>query len=133
MRPSLETMARTGRWPTPTANDWKNAGYQQKDGRIFLTLPGAVGAAKVPERWPTPTARDGKGPGFDGQLPNAVRMWPTPKASPSGPDYAKATRPGSGSDDLATSVARDQGGGQLNPNWVEWLMGFPPGWTDCAA
>jgi hypothetical protein len=22
-------------------------------------------------------------------------------------------------------------GGQLNPTWVEWLMGFPIGWTDC--
>jgi len=21
-------------------------------------------------------------------------------------------------------------GGQLNPMWVEWLMGFPIGWTD---
>lgn len=21
--------------------------------------------------------------------------------------------------------------GELNPLWVEWLMGFPPGWTDC--
>jgi len=21
-------------------------------------------------------------------------------------------------------------GGQLNPMWIEWLMGFPPGWTD---
>ncbi len=21
-------------------------------------------------------------------------------------------------------------GGQLNPDWVEWLMGFPIGWTD---
>jgi hypothetical protein len=21
-------------------------------------------------------------------------------------------------------------GGQLNPTWVEWLMGFPLGWTD---
>jgi DNA (cytosine-5)-methyltransferase 1 len=20
--------------------------------------------------------------------------------------------------------------GQLNPNWVEWLMGYPTGWTD---
>ena len=21
-------------------------------------------------------------------------------------------------------------GGRLNPQWVEWLMGFPQGWTD---
>ncbi|MDK2600241.1 hypothetical protein QO179_20065 [Bacillus stercoris] len=21
-------------------------------------------------------------------------------------------------------------GGQLNPTWVEWLMGFPTGWTE---
>ena len=21
--------------------------------------------------------------------------------------------------------------GQLNPVWVEWLMGYPAGWTDC--
>ena len=27
----------------------------------------------------------------------------------------------------------DQIGGQLNPTWVEWLMGFPIGWTDCDA
>ena len=24
-------------------------------------------------------------------------------------------------------------GGQLNPTWVEWLMGFPLGWTDLNA
>ena len=29
--------------------------------------------------------------------------------------------------DLASVVAAD--GGQLNPNWVEWLMGWPIGWT----
>ena len=94
-------------------------------------------------------------------LARQVRMWPTPKGSPSGPDYARAGRDGSGGDDLATAVARmwptptkaiaDGGqtsrsgkrkgepllagmaGGQLNPTWVEWLMGFPLGWTDCGA
>lgn len=24
-------------------------------------------------------------------------------------------------------------GGKLNPTWVEWLMGFPTGWTDLSA
>ena len=23
-------------------------------------------------------------------------------------------------------------GGVPNPTWIEWLMGFPAGWTDCA-
>ena len=23
-----------------------------------------------------------------------------------------------------------EAGGQLNPDWVEWLMGWPVGWTD---
>lgn len=25
----------------------------------------------------------------------------------------------------------EQNGGKLNPEWVEWLQGFPIGWTDC--
>ena len=24
----------------------------------------------------------------------------------------------------------EQNGGRLNPTWVEWLMGWPLGWTD---
>ena len=60
---------------------------------------------------------------------NNPRLWPTPKASPSGPDFARINRPQSGGDDLATAVAREEGG-PLNPPWVEWLMGFPIGWTD---
>jgi hypothetical protein len=29
-----------------------------------------------------------------------------------------------------TAVALEERGGQLNPEWVEWLMGWPVGWTD---
>lgn len=116
-------------------------------------------------------------------------LWPTPRSTPGGPDFAREGREESGGDDLATTVARllptprasdgdqrnrgdliahakgrankhhptptssnrDSAGGSnsrarqkkdgsyqsgsLNPPWVEWLMGYPCGWTDldCAA
>ena len=28
------------------------------------------------------------------------------------------------------AAAQGTAGGSLNPNWVEWLMGYPIGWTD---
>jgi hypothetical protein len=52
------------------------------------------------------------------------RTWPTPvsrmwKDSGSPSEYNRNEVP------LAAQV-----GGQLNPTWVEWLMGWPLGWTD---
>jgi hypothetical protein len=63
-------------------------------------------------------------------LPWVVQnMWPTPRAS----DAEKGPRTAEGA---AKEVARGHGpdlpavaGGSLNPTWVEWLMGFPEGWT----
>jgi hypothetical protein len=89
--------------------------------------------------WPTPVhsearqglqiRRDGK-KGTQTSLSTAVLTWPTPRT--------KGMCGGSGSWDLLnknTTVeeARLMGagnGGQLNPPWVEWLMGWPVGWTD---
>ena len=84
--------------------------------------------------WPTPTVngnynrRGASATSGDG-LATAVKMWPTPAArdyrSPSKkvgtPEYFR--RPGSG------LPLNDAVGGQLNPTWVEWLMGFPAEWT----
>lgn len=96
------------------------------------------------------------------KLIQAVRLWPTPKASDfkgSGPAGSKSAEHDLRKDNLkgavmyATPQARDfrtgqrerfedpdrsnnlndQIGGQLNPMWVEWLMGFPLGWTDLNA
>ena len=39
--------------------------------------------------------------------------------------YRKYVELGYSKDNLPTVVR-----GQLNPNWIEWLMGFPIGWTD---
>ena len=89
--------------------------------------------------WPTPVhsearqglqiRREGK-KGSQVSLSTAVLTWPTPRT--------KGMCGGSGSWDLLnknTTVeeARLMGagnGGQLNPTWVEWLMGWPLGWTD---
>lgn len=119
-------------WPTPRAEDGQCAGGHR--GK-----PDSLHAAV--KLWPTPNVPGGGNPPAllkkqgnhfvrrSGKkahlsLDQAVKLWPTPKASASGPDYARRQRPGSGGDDLATKV-----GGQLNPTWVEWLMGFPIGWT----
>jgi len=45
------------------------------------------------------------------------------------------TRSGDRADEpLLSKQAQEADGvttGSLNPTWVEWLMGFPLGWTDC--
>ena len=60
-----------------------------------------------------------------------VKSWPTPRRT----DYKN----GRGKTGNRTEEARKKAGwtlpetvgrGQLNPTWVEWLMGFPLGWTD---
>lgn len=53
----------------------------------------------------------------------AMKLFTTPCAAD-----AQGTHGGENHRSLRTDVA-----GQLNPTWVEWLMGFPPGWTDLNA
>ena len=98
---------------------------------------------KKMQSWPTPCATDYKGSGQTGQLRDRLDYaaergatksktynWPTPRT--------KGMCGGTGSWELLkknTTIeeARQMGagnGGQLNPTWVEWLMGWPRGWTD---
>lgn len=85
--------------------------------------------------WASPNAWDWKDSGAsqgNRKSPNLGTQvhWPTPRT--------KGMCGGSGSWDLLnknTTVeeARQMGagnGGKLNPTWVEWLMGWPLGWTD---
>jgi len=49
------------------------------------------------------------------------KLWPTPHAN----CHTGAGAHGEGGENLQTTA-----GGQLNPDWVEVMMGFPIGWTD---
>ncbi len=108
VRPSLETMARRGMWPTPQGSD--------PDGS--RTLP--------PETTITGRTPDGKKRqvGLPWMVQQVERgMWPTPTMADVTGGPGNSGR--DGGENLRTAV-----GGQLNPTWVEWLMGFPTGWTD---
>jgi hypothetical protein len=62
------------------------------------------------------------------------RLWPTPQASDnrdrgnmSNPAIQRRVAMGK---QIMLSQSVDPNSGQLNPTWVEWLMGWPLGWTD---
>jgi DNA (cytosine-5)-methyltransferase 1 len=70
------------------------------------------------------------GGGID--LRTAVKTWPTLPASASkGSSPAVLIRKNgkSRANDRVDHAVMASNGGQLNPTWVEWLMGWPLGWT----
>jgi DNA (cytosine-5)-methyltransferase 1 len=138
-----------GCWPTPVSSDHKNRGPNSKQ----------QGLSEWVRMWPTPSANQyetkdldkmlerrarckessGNGNGFGLTLANAVQIeerktWATPRTS----DYKSCGPVGSKSHHhmtekqyLCAQVKKeDQPTGHLNPTWVEWLMGWPIGWTD---
>jgi DNA (cytosine-5)-methyltransferase 1 len=82
--------------------------------------------------WPTPKSNDAEKRGnFDAShprngLPAAVKRIPTPTAS----DWKGSSKPGQRRGQLTyPNMGVIEAGGQLNPEWVELLMGWPKGWT----
>ena len=80
------------------------------------------------------TALKEKGRGNQIGLGAAVALWPTPQGSDnrdrgnlSTPAIKRRVEKGK---QLNLSMSVSETSGQLNPTWVEWLMGFPSGWTD---
>jgi hypothetical protein len=66
----------------------------------------------VEKMWPTPTTRDHKGGYIGGRIRNGKVSMDTLDVAVQHTDNQNKTS------------------GQLNPTWVEWLMGYPEGWTD---
>ena len=73
---------------------------------------------------PTPTTQGLNGGSNSRKAAMKKGTWPTPTAH-----NAKETNAPSESKGNTPTLAA-QAGGQLNPMWVEWLMGWPLGWTD---
>jgi len=141
----LATATAKATYPTPTSSMMSVGDMEQ--ARFAGNDPRRPSYAEANEKWPTPRSQDskhgsateyelGRDPGKDLlHVSVARRNWATPKASPSGPDFARASREGSGGDDLVTQVARTDEApeksakpGQLSPSWVGFLMGWPINW-----
>lgn len=60
----------------------------------------------------------------------AVKMWPTPTARDHFPPHTAEYIAAKKAQGHGMSNLNDRVGGSLNPTWVEWLMGYPSGWTD---
>jgi len=118
--------------------------YDAETGRVMQK-----GLSQVARMWPTPRAAnpgsrtDSKGGKVLAQevemaeglrQPNG-RMWPTPRVSAAhGTSQAEidANDPKRRLETAAAVADRDSGkpiGGQLNPTFVEWLMGWPRDWS----
>jgi hypothetical protein len=126
-----------GGWMT-FSERWPRSGMT-RSGTLFRLQPLVpLTAESESGLWPTPIASDGtKCP--SASLSRAVnpalratfrtkpegRMWPTPTTK------ANQMCPSMQSRGVACrNLRQDTNGGSLNPTWVEWLMGFPTGWTD---
>ena len=111
-------------WATPTAQDYKRRGPNSNQ----QGLPEQV------RIYNTPTAQDAKNSTLpqsqmkrDSLVGDAMReIFATPQAR----DYRTGQASRWEDKEHRSRNLNDQCGGQLNPYWVEWLMGFPPGWTE---
>ena len=118
----------SGSWPTPTTMDGmapKTPTAIQRE--MEEVRPGRTSPSNLRDQvtwgetfeevkkklWPTPTARDWKDNFQSLDKLNG--------------QYLKRDSPS-----LALTVGYQEqtASGKLNPQWVEWLMGYPSGWTD---
>jgi DNA (cytosine-5)-methyltransferase 1 len=136
--PNLETVVGQRLWPTPTTQETEHpdATWNEQNRRVSSKgSTHSMNLADAVKRWPTPTASDHIERKSTQQTPNsrhslnspdAVKRWPTPTTQEAKQSFAKNTQYQS----LTKAVKASPTTGKLNPTWVEWLMGFPTGWTD---
>lgn len=109
----------SGLLPTPEASNTKAVALRS--------------AGRPPKSYlPTPRAIYGEHPGMKdpSHLTGAIHYWPTPTGITDTGGAALCKWGGSGARaKLRTMISETELNGALNPTWVEWLMGYPLGWT----
>lgn len=141
--PSLSTMARTGAlglWPTACTTACTTDAARHTTDADGAMLPGTTLTDAV-RLWATPAAADWRSGSvgddcFDRNSrplqEQVLRLYPTPTSSMQTPaDMEQARYAGQDKERPDYAEAAQRAGGRfLNPAWVSWLMGFPPGWFD---
>jgi len=109
-----------GSWPTPTASEVSKisatANYGQKGLNNHPRIRGYPTREKL--------QKDRKG--LDGGT-QIQPTYPTPRDYKGESGAGRQRRKGYPEDTLPNKLKCKA---QLNPSWVEWLMGWPIGWTD---
>lgn len=140
-------MARRNLWRTPAAHNWKNGSTadERRGHTIGLndqvlwptpTAPGSHQVGKIEEwggsknplrQWP----ESGDGLATDARPWLSPSSYPTPSPTDYRTGYRTDTEAGIAQREKRSKPLRDEvaAGGKLNPDWVEWLMGWPIGWT----
>jgi len=130
----------SGGWPTPIATEWKNGCGKTGNRHPDKAKKAGLKLSEAVRMWPTITVHGNynrKGASKTSGDGLITAIWRTPNASDANKwsNQSLAERQERGQQiRLNTQVSPEGGkGGLLNPMWVEWLMGWPLGWTSLDA
>lgn len=109
-----------GFWPTPVASEVRQGWQDRTRGKRGTQESLTTRVIKAESRGGTGTRRTWRSPqARDHRNARAPGKWQSGERQPGLNDQV--------ADKTATDTATRNG--QLNPDWVEWLMGWPIGWT----
>jgi hypothetical protein len=121
-------------FPTPRAADGTKGQRTKKGAEKEVNRGHGIDLPMFTRLYPTPTVHgDYNRKGSSAKSGNGLatfvkqRLYPTPTVNDSKNNSPPSQHTENGRHSGPLNVVAE---GALNPNWVEWLMGFPHGWTE---